>query len=67
VLTALVALALLAGAGPWMIEHLAAWLNQIFRALAVVFGISLAIHLALWLPLRLLRSLLCRLTGARLR
>lgn len=67
VMAALVILALLAGAGPWMIEHLSAWLNQIFRALAVVFGISLAIHMVLWLPLRLLRSLLCRLTGTRLR
>ncbi|GAP07349.1 MAG TPA: hypothetical protein DEQ80_03530 [Anaerolinea thermolimosa] len=58
VLLALIALALLAGAGPWMIEHLAAWLNQVFRALAVVFGISLVLHLTLWLPLRLLRGLL---------
>lgn len=59
-------LALLAGAGPWMLEHLAPWLNQAFRALATVFGISLALHLALLLPFRLLRGIIMRLSGLRL-
>ncbi len=58
-------LALLAGAGPWMMENLAPWLNRGLRVLAAVFGISLGIHLVLWPPLRLLRALLSRATGLR--
>jgi hypothetical protein len=61
----LVVLALVAGAGPWMMEHLAPWMNRGLRVLAAVFGISLAIHLVLWPPLRLLRALLSRATGLR--
>jgi hypothetical protein len=62
----LVGLALLAGAGPWLLEHLAPWLNQALRALATIFGISLALHLALLFPFRLLREFLMRLSGLRL-
>jgi len=59
-------LALLAGAGPWMLENLAPWLNLAFRALASVFGISLALHLALLFPFRLLREFIMRLSGLQL-
>jgi len=61
----LVVIALVAGAGPWMMENIGPWLNRGLRALAAVFGIGLGIHLLLWLPLRLLRALLTRLTGLR--
>lgn len=57
--------ALLAGAGPWMLENLAPWLNNGLRALAVVFGISFAIHLTLWPPLRVIRASISHLTGMK--
>ncbi len=66
VILGLVGLALLAGAGPWMVENLAPWLNQALRALATVFGISLALHLVLLFPFRLLREFIMRLRGLRL-
>ena len=62
----LVGVALLAGAGPWMLDNLAPWLNQALRAMATIFGISLALHLALLIPLRLLRELVMLASGLRL-
>ena len=56
-------LALLAGAGPWMWQHLLPWVNGALRILALVFGISLALHLVLLIPTGLLAALLERLTG----
>jgi len=61
----LVVVALVAGAGPWMMENMAPWVNRGLRVLAAVFGISLVIHLVLWLPLFLLRLLLSRITGLK--
>lgn len=66
VVLGLLLLALLAGAGPWMIENIAPWLNRAFQALATVFGVSLVLHLVMLLPFRLLRELLLRLTGQRI-
>jgi hypothetical protein len=66
VVVALAGLALLAGAGPWMLDHLAPWLNRGLQSLATVFGISLVLHLVILLPFRLLRELILRLTGERL-
>lgn len=66
VVLALLGLALAAGAGPWMMEHLSPWLDRALQAMATVFGISLALHLALLFPFRLLRELLLRLRGERL-
>lgn len=62
----LAGLALLAGAGPWMLTHLAPPLNQLLRLLATIFGVSLVVHLALLIPLRLMRSLISNLTGLRI-
>jgi len=59
----LIAMALLSGAGPWMIRYLAPTLNQAMQAIAVTFGISTFLHLALLLPVWALRKLLNRLTG----
>lgn len=59
----LLGVSLLAGAGPWMLVHLAPVFNQALRSVAVVFGISVAIQLVLVLPFWLLRHLLSRLTG----
>jgi hypothetical protein len=58
----LIGLGLLAGAGPWLIEHLAGPLNQAFRAMAGVVGISLGIQLALAIPVYSLRRVLNRIT-----
>ncbi len=66
VVLALPVAAILAGAGPWMLENLAPWLNRIFWSVATVFGISLAIHLFMLVPFRLLRELLLRITGQRI-
>lgn len=67
VVLGLAGLALLAGAGPWMLENLAPWLNQAFRALGTIFGISLVLHLVLLFPFRLLREFIMRLSGLQLR
>lgn len=55
----------MAGAGSWVFLQLGPTLNQVLRALAVIFGISLAVHLVLLPPLRGLRYLLERLTGLK--
>ncbi len=55
----------LAGAGQWMLAYLAPGLNAALKALAVVFAISLILHLILLFPIWLLRKLLERLTGLR--
>lgn len=62
----LAGVALLAGAGPWILANLAPWLNRALRSVATIFGISLAMHLALLIPLRLLRELVMRAFGLRL-
>jgi hypothetical protein len=60
-------LAVLAGAGPWMMENLAPGLNQLLRGLAVVLAISLVVHVVLLLPAWMLRRLIERLTGMRVK
>lgn len=62
---ALCGVALLAGAGEWMLTYLAPGLNIALKALSVVFAISLILHLILLLPLWLVRKMLERLTGLR--
>jgi hypothetical protein len=62
----LVVLALLFGAGPWIVANLTPLVNRALRSLAMVFGISLVLHAVLLLPFFLLRMLLSRLTGLRL-
>jgi hypothetical protein len=62
----LLATVLFAGAGPWLIENLAAPLNRILRAVAVVLAISAAIHLLLVLPLWAIRRVLSRITGLQI-
>ena len=55
--------ALLVGAGPWLTENFAPGLNNILRAAAVVFGISIIVHLVLLFPMFLIRRGLNRLMG----
>lgn len=55
------AVVLLAGAGPWLVAHLAPPLNSGLRAVAVVFGISVSVHALILLVVYLLRKLLSKL------
>lgn len=55
--------ALFAGAGPWLATNLAPGLNNVLRAAAVVFGISIAVHVVLLVPATLARRGLSKLTG----
>lgn len=59
----LLALALVAGAGPWMLAHLAPILNQAALAATTVLGLSLGLHLLFLFPFSLLRRVVERLTG----
>lgn len=61
----LAAIALLVGAGPWLVAHLFPRVNSAFAAVAMVFGISVAVHALLLPPLWLLRLALGRLTGMK--
>ena len=62
----LLGLSLLAGAGPWLLIHLAPPVNRALLALAMALGISAALHLVLLLPTWIVRFSLMRLTGYRL-
>lgn len=59
----LLALAVLAGAGPWMLAHLAPVLNDFLRVTAVIFGLSAVLHFVLALPAALIHFVLARVTG----
>ncbi len=61
---ALLALTLLVGGGKWMLTHLAPILDPFLRSTALLLFVSGAIHLALLIPLYLLRRITMRLTGA---
>jgi len=63
VVTFLVGLGLLTGAGPWMLENLAPPFNTFLRSVATLFGLSAIVHLVLVLPLMLIHRLLTRVTG----
>ncbi|MBE3117469.1 MAG: hypothetical protein IMZ50_01770, partial [Candidatus Atribacteria bacterium] len=60
----LVAAAILAGAGAWMLANLAPPFNQFLRALSMIFGLSGVLHFLLILPFLSLHQILTRLTGA---
>jgi hypothetical protein len=62
-LAVLVALAALAGAGPWMLANVAPAANAFLSATALVFGLSAAVHAVLLLPVGAVHILLARATG----
>ena len=62
VLGSLLGVVLLAGAGPWLVEHLAPALNSLLRALAAVFGISVVVHALILIPVWALRKLISKVT-----
>jgi hypothetical protein len=59
----MIGLALLAGAGPWMLKNLAPYLNIFLRSAAALFALSAGVHLILMLPLKLFHALLAKITG----
>ena len=59
----LFALALLFGAGPWMLSNLAPRLSNFLSAVAIIFGLSAFVHVLLILPTALIHKLLARATG----
>ncbi|MEA4907729.1 MAG: hypothetical protein GYA17_12570 [Chloroflexi bacterium] len=61
----LLAVALLVGAGPWMLAQLGPRVNQALRAVSMVFGTGLVVHTLLVLPIGLFRRFLNRVTGLR--
>ena len=64
-LAVILIVALVGGAGAWMVAHIAGPLNRLMRLLAVTFGVSLIIHLALALPAWIVRVVISRISGMR--
>ena len=58
----LIAFAILAGVGPWMLENVAPLLNNILSAAAVILGLSAAVHAVLILPFILLHRFFASVT-----
>jgi hypothetical protein len=59
----LFAIALLVGAGPWMLSNIAPRLSNFLSSVAVIFGLSAFVHVLLILPIALIHKLLARVTG----
>jgi hypothetical protein len=57
------AIALLIGAGPWMLDNVAPLVSNFLSSVAVIFGLSSAVHILLVLPAALVHKILTRLTG----
>lgn len=63
----LFALAIIVGAGAWMLNNLAPFLNNFLGAVATLFGLSIVLHLALILPTIMTHHLVSRITGVDIR
>ncbi len=59
----LLTVAVLAGAGPWMLANMAPIFNQFLRGMALILLVSIILHSVLILPLLLLHRMLTQLTG----
>lgn len=59
----LLGLAILAGAGPWMLEHLAPPLNAFLKSVSLIIGLSVVLHLILLIPIFLVHRGLSKFTG----
>jgi hypothetical protein len=67
VVMVLLGLALLAGAGPWMLAYLAPSLNSFLNSVATLFALSVVVNAIMILPFLLVHRLLTRLTGMEIR
>src|SRR5574339_226584 len=56
-------IALLIGAGPWMLSNIGPHLSNFLSSVAVIFGLSAFVHILLILPTALIHKLLARATG----
>lgn len=56
-------IALLVGAGPWMLSNVAPRVSTFLSSVAVIFGLSAILHTLLILPIALAHRVLARLTG----
>lgn len=56
-------LALLVGAGPWILSTIAPRLSNFLSSVAVIFGLSAFVHILLILPAAVIHKLLARVTG----
>jgi hypothetical protein len=65
VVLSLIGLAFVAGAGPWMLENAAPWVNLILQGLVITLGISTLLHLLIGIPVWVIQHLLARITGLR--
>ena len=63
VLSLLLLLLILAGAGPWLAEYLAPSLNVLLEIVALILGVSLGVHLVLFIPFYFGRLAVSRITG----
>jgi hypothetical protein len=54
----LLAISIFAGAGDWLLDHLANPIGKAFNVLALIFGISMGVHLVLIPPMWGIRRLL---------
>lgn len=59
----LFAIALLVGAGPWMLANVAPLVSNFLSSVAIILGLSSVIHALLILPTMLVHKLLSRVTG----
>lgn len=59
----LILIALLIGAGPWMLNNVAPLVSNFLSSVAVIFGLSSAVHIVLILPTALVHKLLACATG----
>ena len=62
-MSVLFGIALLIGAGPWMLSNVAPRLSNFLSSVAVIFGLSAFVHILLILPTALVHKLLARATG----
>ena len=58
-------LLVIAGAGPWLAEHIAPGLNAIMEIVTLILGVSLGIHLVLFIPFYFGRLAVSRITGLK--
>jgi len=58
----LLTLAIVAGAGPWMLANLAPPLNAFFKSVSLIFGLSGLLHILLIIPVFLVHRILSKIT-----
>ena len=59
----LLILAVIEGAGPWMLTNLAPAFNQFLRSTSLILLVSIVVHILLILPLLLIHRVLTQITG----